>query len=641
MTHSDKASPPPLAKPEPAAKLSDHALKNWQWAAICFAVLLIAGTALFLESPNSGKGLPLADISFSAGAEPGAPTELRSLPDNWRSTLSVPIEEGWYQATFEVKDPAASSWAIHLSSHRSNAALYVNDIFIGDGGRFEKPVARNTMRPLLIRIPQSALRPGQNTVKIRLVSDPPGHGYLGPVVIAPWRDLRTGYAIQRFFSVTLQEIATFLVAAFSAMLVILWLRRRSDRAYILFAGMTAAWTLHNLNSIVTEIPVPLRIWDPFIYLSLLWLVVCAVLFALDFTDQRKPRLERYLVLLALAISLSLAALPFDLFYKVANSALIPFELALGLYAVFLIATRALRTRDLPHRLLTLTGCVVILYAIHDALVVTNVLSDRIYYLLPYSEFLLIGTIGVILLDRFLKSVDAVDALNATLEARVIEKEQDLTRAFEVRGRLEQREILNQERQRLMREIHDGLGGHLVSILSLAEDDIKNGPHIQSVARSALNEMRLMVSSMGLDSSDLPTLMGTFREIVIAPLEANGLEVDWQVGPTPPIAGFGPRTAMHILRILQESVANAVRHTDLERLTLRLQTSKDANETDQTVDLSIVSEGNIKDRSAGSGRGLENIRARAQEIGASVTLTPAPAERSFTVCLHLPVAPPSA
>ena len=57
-------------------------------------------------------------------------------------------------------------------------------------------------------------------------------------------------------------------------------------------------------------------------------------------------------------------------------------------------------------------------------------------------------------------------LNAELSSRVEERGQELRTVFDRLRRVEAQRVLDEERQRLMRDMHDGLGSHLVQTLNM-------------------------------------------------------------------------------------------------------------------------------------------------------------------------------
>jgi signal transduction histidine kinase len=82
--------------------------------------------------------------------------------------------------------------------------------------------------------------------------------------------------------------------------------------------------------------------------------------------------------------------------------------------------------------------------------------------LPYSALSYAVTVGWALIDRFVKSHNEYEQLNAALEARVKERETTLAVHYARAAELEREQAVAAERERILRDMHDGLGSHLIS-----------------------------------------------------------------------------------------------------------------------------------------------------------------------------------
>jgi len=104
------------------------------------------------------------------------------------------------------------------------------------------------------------------------------------------------------------------------------------------------------------------------------------------------------------------------------------------------------------------------------------------------------------------------------------------------------------------------------------------------------------------------------------LETTG---DWEHLP--------PRVEQDLYSIAQEALNNALRHSHAKAIVLRLA------QHDHAFELSIEDNGTGFEPSATSGgMGLRNMRERAQEIGATITVTTAPQQGS-TIHIYLELA----
>src|SRR5690606_17820526 len=114
----------------------------------------------------------------------------------------------------------------------------------------------------------------------------------------------------------------------------------------------------------------------------------------------------------------------------------------------------------------------------------------------------------------------------------------------------------QERQRLTVDLHDGLSGHLASIIAQAERE--GAPTIERSAREALDDLRVVIHSLDIGDRELGVALAGLRERLESQLRRAGVALDWSVARLPEISGVTPAHALAVLRIVQEAVTNAVR-----------------------------------------------------------------------------------
>jgi hypothetical protein len=87
-----------------------------------------------------------------------------------------------------------------------NAAVWFNGEWIGDGGSFEEPVARNWNRPLIFRLPAAAWRNDRNELLVRLRVYP-GFGHMTPVAVGPTALLQPDHDRRFFAQISLSQVA--------------------------------------------------------------------------------------------------------------------------------------------------------------------------------------------------------------------------------------------------------------------------------------------------------------------------------------------------------------------------------------------------------------------------------------------------
>lgn len=186
-----------------------------------------------------------------------------------------------------------------------------------------------------------------------------------------------------------------------------------------------------------------------------------------------------------------------------------------------------------------------------------------------------------------------------------------------RLRTEKQQVLFWERQRLTREMHDGLGGQLVSLLSMVERGFVAPNEIAESLRRAIDDIRIVIDSLDPDTTDLPTSLGKLRARLEPLLRRNGITLIWSIDDRIGADSFPPEAVLHVLRIIQESVTNALRHADASRIEVRMMFS---GEEKERLQLSICDDGCwLSTYGTTGGRGLEIMNSRAAELGTEIRI----------------------
>lgn len=543
------------------------------------------------------------------------------LPHRW-SGLQARPPAAWYLAQFELGALPDELWGVMLPSLRTAAAVYVNGEQIGSSGDIDGPGReRRWNHPLYYRLPGRLLAPGVNNIAIRVVSDTPGWGLLAPFHVGPDRVLHAAYERIRFFRVTLAEIVIAFSVTVSAFMAVLWLRRRRDTIYGWFALAIAAWTLHNLNLTVIHPPVPVVAWEWLWFTSVGVFVILVVVFIHRFLGYERPTVERVLFGAGVAGSLGLALLgavdPSSMhFYGVqAWDAAVT---ALGLYPGVMMLN-ASRRLGVEGKALLVSGLLILSFGAHDWMTLAGLVDCANGLLMHLSAPVVIAAFVWILLGRFVLVLDEAEGLNRTLEQRVSDRTAEIARNYERIQRLEEHKAVARERERIMLDMHDGVGGQLVSLLALAESSQGGREDVVNGLRTALDELRLSIDSIDPDYTDLNAALSFLRQRMVPRLRSAGLAVTWPVD-LPAIEGIHLRPAqlLQVVRVAQEALTNVLKHANANEVRITVGTEYRAGSAKQTV-LEIIDDGQGMDAAHASGRGLRGMRRRAELIGGALDI----------------------
>lgn len=180
--------------------------------------------------------------------------------------------------------------------------------------------------------------------------------------------------------------------------------------------------------------------------------------------------------------------------------------------------------------------------------------------------------------------------------------------------VERKQTLDNERQRLIQDMHDGLGSTLISALRVVERGNMNDTELALVIKGCIDDLKLAIDSMEPVDKSLLLLLATLRFRLGPRLESAGIQLIWQVENIPSIDWLDPKSALHILRILQEAIANIIKHTNATKVTVS---------TTFDGDFVVVK---VQDNGSGfdvtkalqaKGKGLSGQKRRARDIGAQI------------------------
>ena len=226
-----------------------------------------------------------------------------------------------------------------------------------------------------------------------------------------------------------------------------------------------------------------------------------------------------------------------------------------------------------------------------------------------------------------RALDEIRATNARLEESLREnallQEQLLAQARE--GGIED------ERQRMAREIHDTVAQGLIGIITQLEaadpataDPVESRRHYEAastLARESLSEARRAVASLRPEVLEAARLGEALETVVRQWSERQGIPVNvtttGSVGPVP------SETEIALLRAAQEALANVARHAHAERVGVTLSYLSDEIALDVRDDGTGFEPDAVGASMSDGGFGLTALRQRINNLSGSVLIESEP------------------
>ena len=436
-----------------------------------------------------------------------------------------------------------------------------------------------------------------------------------------WR-VRAQTGLPQAVSLTLAVLGLFALT--------LWLRRQREAIYGLFALGAAAWMVRNLHYYVS-LPASQAGQDWFwwaTHASMAWVMLTALLFALRFSDRRALWLERALI--ACVLFVSLVSMPLwlrQLDMVVLQYSVTAVVAAVGTGWVSWLAWRERRTELRIMALALITGVVL---GGHDLAVLAGWAWPEHFFLMPFATLVVMVSFLHAVQRRYVGAVEQFQAENSQLQEDLDEQVSVLQAQNAQLREVERQQALLLERQRIMADMHDGLGSSLLSALVAMEQGSMSHEQCVEVLRECVDDLRLVIDSLEPVGHDLVSLLATMRYRLGKRLQIGGLKLDWDVQDLPPLAWLEPPDALHVLRLMQEALNNVLKHAQASRV--RMVTRHHGS----YVEIRVEDDGAGFDlQTIQHGRGLKSQIKRAQRLGGKLRIDSTPG-MGTRLSLRLPV-----
>ena len=572
----------------------------------------VPGYTLARPPPSTLPGMPMS-LPLRLGAAPPA-----------RGTTAR-----WVRLSFRLPETSAEHYGVYLPYASPHAAVYLNGQYIGASEEFSVPDSDTWNYPLYIRVPAVLLHRDGNQLLIELVPHGQGITELGGVWVGSNAVLHRLYERRLWLQVIGIEVVTLLVAMMGALVAVLWVRRRGDTLFGLFALSCAIWIVRNAQFFLVH-TYSLFNFAVLTDAALFWLV--AVLYRLSFRilERRFARLEAGLfgyALIATAAMYLAGPMHKWLATAIAFAGLLPIGLAFQVYLTW----ATLRAPTALRLLLWLAAIVTSLTGAYDLALMLEWVPWPASYLMPYSALFYSLTVGWALIDRFVKTHNEYEQLNSVLEGRVEQRERALRAQYTRAAEFERERTIATERERILRDMHDGVGLHLISARRLVEKGQHSREEIAAVLGDAMDELRIAIDSMKPSAEDLLVMLGNLRYRLEPRLNASGISLHWDIAGAGETSRLGPIEVTEITRIVQEVCTNAIKHSRATDMSLAVRYLDP-----DIVDITIIDNGCGYDVAAvRPGEGIRNMRKRARTLGARLDIDSRPGETRIALRLRAP------
>lgn len=187
-------------------------------------------------------------------------------------------------------------------------------------------------------------------------------------------------------------------------------------------------------------------------------------------------------------------------------------------------------------------------------------------------------------------------------------------------RLEQREALNQERERIAREMHDDIGAGLTQISLISENIQRHTEQINrakaseigEISRGLISNISEIIWSLNPENKSFPQLISYLRDQIHKQLEYASINYQIEFPEKIPNLLLTTAQRRNILMITKEIIRNSIRHSGASNLSVKLEIQS------EQLRFEIADNGTgFPKEQIHSGNGLKNIQKRISELKGTI------------------------
>ncbi|MGA1384846.1 MAG: sensor histidine kinase, partial [Steroidobacteraceae bacterium] len=183
-----------------------------------------------------------------------------------------------------------------------------------------------------------------------------------------------------------------------------------------------------------------------------------------------------------------------------------------------------------------------------------------------------------------------------------------------------------EREMLLADMHDGLGSQISTARLRVERGEMTQADIIHLLRECSADLHLMVDTLREQNDSLEAALVDYKTRVERRIAEQGIGLAWslQLDGAPAMTA---RRMLQVLRIIQESITNAMRHAGAREIIVTARYLGDS-----VYHIKVEDDGAGIADDVSPGRGLSNMRRRARDLGGSLDVRRRPDGRGTEVML---------
>jgi signal transduction histidine kinase len=553
------------------------------------------------------------ETATDAGTRPAVAVK---LPYNWNRELGGASGKAHFVIKFSASQNGPPQ-ALFIRRIGNSFELAVNGEMLAKAGVHGDLYGDSSTRPRLFLMPPHLLR-ADNVVDITIGAVSGRNAGIGLVYAGSVEEMSALYNQALLWRNSAYLVILVVSILLGGLVFLLWLRQR-ENLFLYYALSELLWAVHLSDIQFEASPLPWPWWGILTYSSYALASGYICKFALTLIGKHNGWIKR---LIDIQIWLTAPVIALAL---VANRpGLLSIWLGLSVTLCSIVAVKVMRhalgTRSVEQRLLAVAVAITCAAAIRDLYVFRILPGYGGFPMLVFAWAAFGLCMAWIIAERLHASTQSIRRMNRKLAQRLAQREEELGLMFDSQASLNRRQAVMDERQRIMRDMHDGIGSQLVSAVHLVKDPTVSRSILIEQLQDALDNLKLTVDAMQDTDGDIAMLLGALRYRLSPRFEAIGVALSWEVAALPIVQHWTIQKSRHLQLILFEAISNVIAHAKATRAHLRAESKNGENGEEIYISLEDNGVGFPMGLNSGaSGHGLANMRARAASIGAAIEI----------------------
>jgi len=543
---------------------------------LLFALRCLVWAAAFVALPAQAAVERFADALVAEGAAgQGFPAEstaqVVALPDDWAT--SRPLHSGvlWYRLRFDAVGARESRtlFGVWIERACANVHVQLNGQPLAAPGRLAPTPDLDCETPRLVALPSALLVDRGNTLDLQVAGFARGEvgsrqraGGLSAPLIGPYAQLEARHARTSLLRTVLPQAASAALLLLGAVALVMGGRHRREHHLAWFGALSITWGLVTARLWWPSPALPRLAIEAAIATGVALAALFAVQFLLYYADRRQRGVELAMLVQCALVPASLAAAGSSQVQTVTAVWYTLLTLQLLAAIVYLAATtwRTRRRELTPLLVFMAVGAAMVSLEFAAAQKLLPALARALPNVVLPLAFI---AFGLWLVHRYGRALQTAEELRATLETRIRDATTAMEKSYSQMAELRVEQVTQQERKRIAADLHDDLGAKLLTIVHTSESE-----RISTLAREALEEMRLSVRGLTGKPVKLIDALGDWRAEVVSRLTQAGIAADWTVPHDELPQTLSARAFVQTTRILREAVNNIIKHSGASRCSIR-------------------------------------------------------------------------